>query len=136
MNPVTILIIGAGSRGGAYSSFAEKFPDEAKVVGVAEPRDWYREDLAKRHGIPTENSFTDWKEAAQRERFADAVVVATQDAMHVAPAVAFAQKGYHMLLRDLQAETVWRDIAAWIADASAPLPSAADKWAEAERARK
>ncbi|MDP6117450.1 MAG: Gfo/Idh/MocA family oxidoreductase, partial [Planctomycetota bacterium] len=98
MNPVTILIIGAGSRGGAYSSFAEKFPDEAKVVGVAEPRDWYREDLAKRHGIPTENSFTDWKEAAQRERFADAVVVATQDAMHVAPAVAFAQKGYHMLL--------------------------------------
>ncbi|HJN22312.1 MAG TPA: alpha/beta hydrolase [Rhodospirillales bacterium] len=50
--------------------------------------------------------------------------------------LAFYAKGYHMLLRDLQAETVWRDIAAWIADASAPLPSAADKWAEAERARK
>ena len=31
-----------------------------------------------------------------------------------------------MLLRDLQAETVWRDLAAWIADGDAPLPSGAD----------
>ena len=26
------------------------------------------------------------------------------------------QKGYHMLMRDLQAENVWRDIAAWVAN--------------------
>jgi len=32
-------------------------------------------------------------------------------------------KGWHMLLHDLQAETVWRDIAAWITDRHAPLPS-------------
>jgi acylglycerol lipase len=31
--------------------------------------------------------------------------------------------GYHMLLRDLQAQTVWRDIAAWIDDTAAPFPS-------------
>lgn len=31
--------------------------------------------------------------------------------------------GYHMLLRDLQAETVWRDIATWISSRTAPLPS-------------
>ena len=31
--------------------------------------------------------------------------------------------GWHMLLRDLQAKTVWRDIASWIKDQSAPLPS-------------
>lgn len=31
--------------------------------------------------------------------------------------------GYHMLTRDLQAETVLADIAAWIADPKAPLPS-------------
>lgn len=40
--------------------------------------------------------------------------------------VALYQDGYHMLLRDLQAETVWADIAAWITDPSAPLPSGAD----------
>ena len=32
-----------------------------------------------------------------------------------------------MLLRDLNAETVWRDILAWIANAQAPLPSGADR---------
>jgi acylglycerol lipase len=37
------------------------------------------------------------------------------------------RQGYHMLLRDLQAETVWRDIAAWIADRSAPLPSGEER---------
>lgn len=41
--------------------------------------------------------------------------------------VALYDEGYHMLLRDLQAETVWRDIAAWIADPDAPLPSEADR---------
>jgi len=39
--------------------------------------------------------------------------------------IAVYDTGYHMLLRDLQAETVWRDIAAWIADPSEPLPSGA-----------
>lgn len=33
------------------------------------------------------------------------------------------EEGWHMLLRDLQRETVYADIAAWIADAAAPLPS-------------
>lgn len=31
--------------------------------------------------------------------------------------------GYHMLERDLQAETVWRDLLAWLGDHGAPLPS-------------
>ena len=37
--------------------------------------------------------------------------------------VVVYQNGYHMLLRDLQAETVWRDISAWIDDPHGPLPS-------------
>ena len=39
--------------------------------------------------------------------------------------VAVYEKGWHMLLRDLAAETVLRDIAAWIADRNAKLPSGA-----------
>jgi predicted dehydrogenase len=70
----------------------------AKVVGVAEPREAYRSRLVEEHGIAGENVFTDWKEAADRERFADAALVCTQDAMHAGPAVALAEKGYHMLL--------------------------------------
>lgn len=39
--------------------------------------------------------------------------------------IAYYGKGYHMLLRDLQAETVYRDVAVWITDREMPLPSGA-----------
>jgi acylglycerol lipase len=41
-------------------------------------------------------------------------------------------KGWHMLLRDNQAATVYRDIVAWIADRSSPLPSGAERVSAAE----
>lgn len=40
--------------------------------------------------------------------------------------IALYDKGYHMLLRDLQRETVWNDVLSWILDPAAPLPSRAD----------
>lgn len=39
---------------------------------------------------------------------------------------ALYENGYHMLLRDLEAEVVWKDVAAWMADPEAPLPSGED----------
>ncbi len=45
--------------------------------------------------------------------------------------IARYAKGFHMLLRDLQARTVWLDIAAWMADRRAALPSGADRPTEA-----
>lgn len=36
-------------------------------------------------------------------------------------------QGYHMLLRDLQAERVWRDVAHWIKDEPGPLPSGQER---------
>ena len=98
MKPVTILSIAAGSRGAGYASFAAAHPDRAQIVGVAEPREVYRRRLADKHRIEKENIFPGWKEAAGRDRFADAVIIATQDAMHTEPAIAFAEKGYHILL--------------------------------------
>ena len=41
--------------------------------------------------------------------------------------LALYPQGYHMLTRDLQGETVWRDIDAWLADPNAPVPSGADE---------
>jgi alpha-beta hydrolase superfamily lysophospholipase len=40
--------------------------------------------------------------------------------------VAVYEDGYHMLLRDLQAPVVHRDVTAWIDDPTTPLPSAAE----------
>jgi acylglycerol lipase len=41
--------------------------------------------------------------------------------------IGLYEKGYHMLLRDLQRKTVWNDIGAWITDGTSPLPSGADQ---------
>jgi alpha-beta hydrolase superfamily lysophospholipase len=41
---------------------------------------------------------------------------------------AFYERGYHMLLRDLQAEKPLTDIAAWIADHNNPLPYGSENW--------
>ena len=98
MTPVSIVVVGAGGRGTGYATYASAYPDRARIVGVAEPRDFYRRRLAETHGIPPENVFSDWRDLGERERFADAVIVATQDAMHAEPAIAFAGKGYHILL--------------------------------------
>ena len=45
------------------------------------------------------------------------------------PRLAVYEDGFHMLLRDLQAETLWWDIAHWIIDPVSPLPSGAEKGA-------
>ena len=44
--------------------------------------------------------------------------------------IAFYQQGYHMLLRDLQAPTAWKDIVAWINKKPERLPSGADERAQ------
>ncbi len=98
MEPVRLIVIGAGSRGSTYARYALEHPERATVVGVAEPRDYHRRSLATAHQIPADQVFTDWEEVAARERFADAVIIATQDRLHEAPALAFAAKGYHILL--------------------------------------
>ncbi len=63
---------------------------------------------------------------------------ATRDLLNQLPAdrlrLARYEAGYHMLLRDLQAQVVIEDVAAWIADPAAPLPSGADARAAAWRA--
>ena len=47
----------------------------------------------------------------------------------VSQRAAYYPNGWHMLLRDLQAQVVEDDIAAWIADRTRPLPSGADRHA-------
>jgi predicted dehydrogenase len=105
MRPVTLAVVGAGSRGGAYGGWALAHPDRARVVAVAEPRAVRRERLASAHAIPAAGSFASWQALADRGRVADAVLVCTQDAMHVQPAVAFAELGYHLLLEKPMATT-------------------------------
>jgi predicted dehydrogenase len=95
---VTAIVAGAGGRGMGYSQFALAHPDRLRITGVAEPRAWNRQYMVDTHRLPAENVFADWRDLAARPRFADAVIIATQDAMHVEPAIAFAKQGYAILL--------------------------------------
>lgn len=97
--PVRIAVVGAGCRGAGYAKYVLNNPHLAKIVAVAEPREFHRNKFAKEHSIPEANVFKGWEElAAVKENVADAVIIATQDSMHLNPAVAFAKKGYHILL--------------------------------------
>ncbi|MFX1415300.1 MAG: Gfo/Idh/MocA family protein [Promethearchaeota archaeon] len=105
-HPIDLVIIGAGDRGTTYATYAATHPDRARVVGVAEPREFYRDRIAVEHEVPDENVFKDWRDLRGKEKFADAVIVATQDSMHVEPTVLFAKQGYHILLEKPMAPDV------------------------------
>ena len=98
MKKTELIIVGAGSRGAGYAEYAIEHPEQATIVGVAEPRAEYRKQLAEKHNVPSENLFNDWQELAEQPKLADAVIIATPDAEHTGPAIAFAKKGYHVLL--------------------------------------
>lgn len=119
MKPVELIIVGAGCRGAAYADYVLYNKDKAKIVGVAEPREFQRRSIADKHGVSDENVYVDWRQLASRERFADAVVIATQDQMHLEPVVEFAKKGYHILLEKPMAPTAdeCRKIVAAVMDA-------------------
>ena len=98
MKPVTAIIAGAGSRGQTYASFALQHPDRFQVVGIADPKEWIHTRFAETHHLPPEALFNDWRELAAQPKMADMVIISTQDAMHAEPAIAFAKKGYAILL--------------------------------------
>ena len=104
--PIKVIVIGAGSRGwGAYSSYGLKFPEELKVVGVAEPIPYRRERIAKAFNIPEKNQFVTWEHVFEVPKFADALFITTPDDLHYGPAMAGLNAGYDLLLEKVIAQT-------------------------------
>ncbi|XP_033750095.1 uncharacterized protein LOC117334526 isoform X2 [Pecten maximus] len=95
---LTAIVIGAGIRGSIYAQYAHIYPDRLKIIGVADPREFYRRKLQERFNIQDENCFSDWSEASQRDKMSDCVIITTPDRLHKDPAIAFAKKGYNILL--------------------------------------
>ena len=103
--PVTVMIIGAGSRGRTYARYAEKFPQSMKVVGVADLNPNRRKAMAKKHNIPAENQFGHFNEALSKAKLADAVVISTPDNLHYEPCMKALELGYDVLLEKPVAPT-------------------------------
>ena len=106
---LTVAIAGAGSRGTVYSRILAELKEQVRITAVADPRPERRNALACICGNPEVRLFERWEEmAACGEKVADAVIIATQDSNHTAPALAFAGAGYHILLEKPMAPT-WEE---------------------------
>ena len=96
---ISAIVIGCGQRGTGYSTYAKQFPDLLQIVAVADPLKIKRERVAKMTGLTNPDRIVnDWTHLAAMEKIADCAFITTQDRMHLEPALAFAAKGYHLLL--------------------------------------
>jgi len=107
MKQLSMIVIGAGCRGTAYSKIAlsQSNKEKFKIVGVAEPIDIRREYLKNLCSIPDADCYKDWKEILAKPRMADVAIISTMDYMHFEPAMAAIEKGYNILLEKPAAPT-------------------------------
>lgn len=94
--PVRVGIVGAGGRGRLHARHVRLAG--GFVTAIAEPRRERRERLADACDVPEHARFTQWTDLAERADLVDVVVIATQDDDHVDPAIAFAERGVHLLV--------------------------------------
>jgi alpha-beta hydrolase superfamily lysophospholipase len=80
---------------------------------------------ARRLGLPMLLLYGAHDEIVPRPALAEFTARLPPDPVH-RRRLAFYEKGYHLLLRDLEGELVAGDISSWIFDREAPLPSHAD----------
>src|SRR5437870_3146139 len=105
--PVSVILIGAGHRGSIYADFGRKSPAEMKIVAIADPNKYRLERMARIHKVPPGNWFESWEEVFKKEKFADAVIIATPDYLHSAPCMQALDRGYDVLLEKPIAPTEW-----------------------------
>ena len=96
--PITAITCGAGARGNVYGNYAVEYPDQLKIVGVAEPIPLRIKRYSTKHVILGENQFVTWEHVFQRPKFADAIIVTTPDALHYGPCMEALKLGYDVLL--------------------------------------
>lgn len=97
-SPITFAIAGFGDRGSTYASMQDLFPDQMKVVAVADLDPAKVEKARKRYDLPPDRCFSSAEEMLERSKLAEVLVVATMDRQHVDHAIPALRKGYHILL--------------------------------------
>jgi predicted dehydrogenase len=106
-HPLELVVIGAGQRGAtAYASYAFAHPEAVRIVAVAEPNAERRTQLADEHDIDDERCFDSWEALVAAGQLGQGAIIATQDQMHVEPAVAAMEAGYDVLLEKPMAHTL------------------------------
>lgn len=94
---VRLLVIGAGERNTTYCQYSKDFPYRLKIVCIAEQRESERLTFQTKYNIEERYCFSDWKDALQLEKFADAVLIDNTDYPCMFSFIDFINLGYHVL---------------------------------------
>jgi predicted dehydrogenase len=104
--PLELVVLGAGHRArDAYGPYVEAYPDQARIIAVAEPNPVRRQQFAERFDIGDAMCFDSWEMLLDRPQLAPALLNLTQDQMHVSSTLAALERGYHVLLEKPMAQT-------------------------------
>jgi len=98
MEPVKVMLVGAGSRGMfVYAQYAKQNPQMMNIVSVVEPNETKRKKMQEEHGIPDNYAFTDYKAAFEKLPPVEAVIIATQDKLHSGPLEKAIEANLHII---------------------------------------
>ena len=95
---ITVVLLGAGNRADVYASVSLESPEKLKVVGIVDPDPIRRELMRKKYGVSEENCFENVYDFVKIPKFADAVINATMDELHIPTAIPVLRAGYDLLL--------------------------------------
>ena len=96
---ITISIVGAGSRAGAYINALEaNYHGKFTVVAIAEPRLERQQYFKEKYNIPSNMIFGGYEEFIKMPRLSDVVIISTLDDMHYVPVMDAIKKGYDIIL--------------------------------------
>lgn len=97
--PARIAVLGAGNRGAdVYAEAIRRRPRRGRVVAVADPDEGARSRLGARLGLTPDALYRDGGALLRDVAELDAVIVATPDVDHVAPARQALARGLSVLL--------------------------------------
>ena len=92
------VIIGCGGRGQIFAEYAGQYPEEMKVVAIAEKKDFLREKMKNEYGIEDKNIFGDYHDLFSAGKLGDVIFIATQDNQHIEPALMALHAGYKNIM--------------------------------------
>lgn len=104
--PLEIAGIGCGGRTRTYLSLASRQPGKFRVAGAADPVSARLDLVEKACGYPAGfRRFASDLELLAAEKFADVVIIGTQDADHARHGISAMEKGYDLVLEKPVATT-------------------------------
>ncbi len=107
MKKVKVAVVGAGVRGTyAYAPYIFENQEVCEIVAVAEPKKGRRDLFSKKYNLKEENVFESAEELFEKEKIADAIIIATNDERHFNLAKLALEKGYHVLLEKPMANSL------------------------------